>query len=72
MLSRDRQLDRLHRLRFELGRELGQLEEARRRTAAAEGNRHHADQLVVVSQQHDEALPQEPDRPLAIGMRPWW
>src|SRR3954452_11394426 len=70
MPSRDRQLDRLRRLRFELGRELGQLEEARRRTAAEENGR-NADQLVV-SQQQDEALPQEPDRLLAMSMRPWW
>jgi len=70
MPGRDRQLDRLRRLRFELGRELGQLEEARRRTAAEENGR-NADQLVV-SQQQDEALPQEPDRLLAMSMRPWW
>jgi hypothetical protein len=69
MSSRDRQLDRLRRLRFELCRELSQLEEARRRTAA-ERNGHHADQLVVVNQRQAEALPQEPDRLLAMDMRP--
>ena len=65
MASREHQLHRLHRLRFELGRELGPLEEARR--TAAEVNGRSAVQLVV--QRQAEELRHETERLLAGSMR---
>ena len=64
MASREHQLHRLHRLRFELGRELGPLE-ARR--TAAEVNGRSAVQLVV--QRQAEELQHETERLLAVSMR---
>jgi len=66
MASRDHQLRRLHRLRFELGRELGPLEEPSR--TAAEVNGLSAAPLVVVQRQAEE-LRQEAERLLAASMR---
>jgi hypothetical protein len=65
MASRDHQLHRLHRLRFELGRELGQLEEARCRAAEVHGP--SAAPLAV--QRQAEELRQERERLLAASMR---
>ncbi|MFL5337121.1 MAG: hypothetical protein ACJ8H8_29070 [Geminicoccaceae bacterium] len=62
MASRDHQLQRLYRLRFELG----QPKEARCR--AIEVKEHNAGQLVVVQRQAKE-LRQERDRLLAVSLR---
>jgi hypothetical protein len=58
MASRNHQLLRLHRLRFELGRELGPVKEARRTAAEVTGL--SAAPLVV--QRQAEELRQETER----------
>jgi hypothetical protein len=68
MPSRDHHLRRLRRLRFELGRELGPREEARR-TAAAEMDGRTAAPLV--EQRRAEEFRRETERLLAVSMRLW-
>jgi hypothetical protein len=68
MPSHDHQLRRLRRLRFELGRELGPREEARR-TAAAEMDGRDAARLV--EQRRAEEFRRQTERRLAVSLRPW-